>query len=167
MDIVQYLHGLVSSSLGINDEDMSANLLKQYYALSVARIANQRINLATSPQPRFDTLWNDKAIPLAKRLSRSFHIDETQTLALLKSATPFMMTELNNLVGAQSAADFITEHFRASMIHLPAWSADFIEQIPNAIPPAPNLTTQDANTPSAPLQTILATQDESHPKKET
>ncbi len=162
MDIVQYLHGLVSSSLGINDEDMSANLLKQYYALSMARIANQRINLATSPQPRFDTLWNDKAIPLAKRLSRSFHIDETQTLALLKSATPLMMTELNNLVGTQSAVDFTTENFRASMIHLPAWSSDFIEQIPNAILPAPNLTTQDTNTPSDPAPDHI-----SHPRRVT
>ena len=76
-------------------------------------------------------MWHDKSTPLVQRLSRSFHIDETQTLTLTKSATPFMMTELNNLIGNQNTQTFITENFRASIIHLPAWSADFIEHIPS------------------------------------
>lgn len=130
MDIVQYLHGLVSSSLGVFDEDTNADLLKQYYALTLAHIANTHFHLHNTQSYSIEYLWGDTADSLIKRLARSFHQDEQRTATLLKSATPLIMVELSTLIGEQPAHRFISEHFHASVAHLPAWSAVFI-----SIPP--------------------------------
>lgn len=127
MDIVQYLHGLVSMPLGISNEDTSADLLKQYYALSVAHIVDTGIDIKDKKNHSLLSVWEARALPLAKRLARSFHTDETQTLTLLRSVTPLMMVELNGVVGGMTLSDFVAEHFHYSRTHLPSWSAQFIE----------------------------------------
>ncbi|WP_066800275.1 OmpA family protein [Moraxella oblonga] len=126
MDIVQYLHGLVSHPLGISNEDVSADLLKQYYALSVIHIAEHNIDIKDKKNHSILNVWEKQTLPLAKRLARSFHMDEMQTLTLLRTVTPPMMVELNGVVGNLGLSEFLTQHFHRSRTHLPAWSSQFI-----------------------------------------
>lgn len=128
MDIVQYLHGLVSSSMGISNEDTSADLLKQYYALSVARLIelDGDFDINDTKSHHITGLWGGQALPLVQRLSRSFHMDERQSATLLKVATPAMMTELANLAGGVGLVPFLATNFVSSHTHLPAWSSQFI-----------------------------------------
>ncbi len=129
MDIVQYLHGLVSRSMGILDEEVSADLLKQYYALSTARLIELDDTFdSTNPKNHTITaLWGIQAPPLAKRLARSFHMDEVQTATLLKAITPPMMVEVANLAGGQTPVAFLVQNFDSGRTHLPAWSPQFIQ----------------------------------------
>lgn len=128
MDIVQYLHGLVSSSMGISNEDTSADLLKQYYALSVARLIelDGDFDINNVRKHHLVGLWENQALFLTQRLSRSFHMDEQQTITLLKAITPPMMTELANLAGGVGLVPFLATNFASSHTHLPAWSSQFI-----------------------------------------
>lgn len=129
MDIVQYLHGLVSSSMGISNEDTSADLLKQYYALSTARLIelDEGFDVSNTKNHNLTALWGMQASPLAQRLARSFHMDEAQTATLLKAITPPMMIEMANLAGGQVLVAFLAQNFHSSRTHLPAWSPQFIQ----------------------------------------
>ncbi|OOR89804.1 OmpA family protein [Moraxella bovis] len=129
MDIVQYLHGLVSSSMGISNEDTSADLLKQYYALSTARLIelNDGFDSTNAKNHSLTALWGMQAEPLARRLARSFHMDEQSTMTLLKAITPPMMVEVANLAGGQALIAFLAQNFESSRTHLPAWSPQFIQ----------------------------------------
>ena len=129
MDIVQYLHGLVSSSMGISNEDTSADLLKQYYALSTARLIelDDGFDSTNAKNHSLTALWGIQAEPLAGRLARSFHMDEQSTMTLLKAITPPMMVEVANLAGGQGLIAFLAQNFESSRTHLPAWSPQFIQ----------------------------------------
>lgn len=129
MDIVQYLHGLVSSSMGISNEDASADLLKQYYALSVAHLIelDGKFDIANPKLHSLNALWDNQGLLLAQRLARSFHMDEQQTAALLKAITPPMMIELANLAGGVGLVPFLIDNFEYSRTHMPAWSSQFIK----------------------------------------
>lgn len=129
MDIVQYLHGLVSSSMGISNEDASADLLKQYYALSTARLIelHDGFDSTNAKNHSLTALWGMQAEPLARRLARSFHMDEQSTMTLLKAITPPMMVEVANLTGGQGLIAFLAQNFESSRTHLPAWSPQFIQ----------------------------------------
>lgn len=129
MDIVQYLHGLVSSSMGISNQDTSADLLKQYYALSAARLIELDDNFDSTHVKNHNlvALWGIQAEPLAKRLARSFHMDEQTTMTLLRAITPPMMVEVANLAGGDGLIAFLAQNFESSRTHLPAWSSQFIQ----------------------------------------
>lgn len=127
VDIVQYLHGLVSQPLGISSEDASADLLKQYYALSVVHIVENSIDVKDKKNHSILNVWASQTLPLTKRLARSFHMDEMQTLTLLRTVTPLMLTELNGVAGNVGLAEFVAQHFHRSRTHLPAWSSQFIK----------------------------------------
>lgn len=129
MDIVQYLHGLVSSSMGISNQDTSADLLKQYYALSAARLIELDDNFDSTHVKNHNlvALWGIQAEPLAKRLARSFHMDEQTTMTLLRAITPPMMVEVANLAGGDGLIVFLAQNFESSRTHLPAWSSQFIQ----------------------------------------
>lgn len=129
MDIVQYLHGLVSSSMGISNQDTSADLLKQYYALSAAHLIEFDDNFDSTHVKNHNlvALWGIQAEPLAKRLARSFHMDEQTTMTLLRAITPPMMVEVANLAGGDGLIAFLAQNFESSRTHLPAWSSQFIQ----------------------------------------
>lgn len=129
MDIVQYLHGLVSSSMGISNQDTNADLLKQYYALSAARLIELDDNFDSTHVKNHNlvALWGIQAEPLAKRLARSFHMDEQTTMTLLRAITPPMMVEVANLAGGDGLIAFLAQNFESSRTHLPAWSSQFIQ----------------------------------------
>lgn len=129
MDIVQYLHGLVSSSMGISNQDTSADLLKQYYALSAAHLIELDDNFDSTHVKNHNlvALWGIQAEPLAKRLARSFHMDEQTTMTLLRAITPPMMVEVANLAGGDGLIVFLAQNFESSRTHLPAWSSQFIQ----------------------------------------
>lgn len=127
MDIVQYLHALVSVAMGLSQTDGDADLLKQYYALCVARIGENDLDVHNPNYHDVRTLWGEQTAELVRRLARSFHQDQRRVFDLLCTATPHMMTELAGLMDRQSAQAFIAEHFGASRLHLPAWSGQFIE----------------------------------------
>lgn len=129
MDIVQYLHGLVSSSMGISNQDTSADLLKQYYALSAAHLIELDDNFDSTHVKNHNlvALWGIQAEPLAKRLARSFHMDEQTTMTLLRAITPPMMVEVANLAGGDGLIAFLAQNFESSRTHLPAWSSQFIQ----------------------------------------
>lgn len=146
MDIVQYLHGLVSTSLGIQNEDVRADLLRQYYALSAARLVSLNTPSASKILD-IQELWGDQTAPLIHKLARSFHIDEAQVLTLTQSATPLMMSELQSLAGADKLSMVIGEHFERSRMHLPAWSGLFVVD--------PATIEQTTNTVISPNPTII------------
>lgn len=124
MDIVQYLHGLVSNSLGVLEDSSQADLLKQYYALSIVRLTNQSFNISNDSHHDTTSLWGKVFPSLVQRLSRSFHLPQDKTQALLQSATPLMLTELGNLSG--ETVSFIRQNLADSNAHLPAWAAQFV-----------------------------------------
>lgn len=121
MDIVQYLHSLTTNALGIDNDDSQAELLKQYYALSITHLANQS---SKPQQDQFERLWGDKASELIQRLSRSFHLSATQTQNLLQSATPLMLGELGTL--DTNVLEFIRQNLASSNVYLPAWAGEFV-----------------------------------------
>lgn len=126
MDIVQYLHGLVSHPLGFSNEDASADLLKQYYALSVVHIVEHDIDIKDKKNHSILNVWEKQTLPLTKRLARSFHMDEMQTLTLLRTVTPLMMTELNGVAGSLKLSEFVAQNFHRSRTHLPSWASQFV-----------------------------------------
>ncbi len=128
MDIVQYLHGLVATNLGLGETDARADLLQQYYALSLARIVALDIAVSDENPKDTQTLWGNLTSELVKRLARSFHSDEQTVLALLDSATPLFITELVALAqeNHSSPSQLISTHFFNSRLQLPAWSDKFI-----------------------------------------
>lgn len=130
MDIVQYLHGLVSDSMGISNEDTSADLLKQYYALSVARLIElgDGFDVSNPKNHQLNALWGELAPTLTQRLTRSFHMDEGQTATLLRVITPPMMAEITNIAGGQQLIEFLAQNFTSSHMHLPAWSSEFLQE---------------------------------------
>lgn len=144
MDIVQYLHGLVSSTLGVLGDHSQADLLKQYYALSVAHLANQSFDITNPDNRQLHALWGEKTPALVRCLSRSFHLSETQTQSLLEAATPPMLAELSTL--NHDVANFIQQNFADSSAHLPAWSAQFV-QLPKFDAAPETLTHQTPSTP--------------------
>ena len=119
MDIVQYLHGLASPNLG---DDVQADLLKQYYALSVCHITQTDVDV--SVQMDMVGLWGQKSDELIKRLSRSFHVPPNDVLAQLNQATPMMMSELSGLIQGQTWEQVLG--FGVSALYLPAWAGEFI-----------------------------------------
>lgn len=119
MDIVQYLHGLVSPNLG---DDVQADLLKQYYALSVCYIAQMGIDVSAPTD--LVGLWGQKAVALVKRLSRSFHVSPNDVHTQLNHATPMMMTELSGLLNGQAWSQVLGSG--VSALYLPAWAGEFI-----------------------------------------
>lgn len=126
MDIVQYLHGLVSKNLGLFDDDNDANLLKQYYALSLALLAGKTIDIQNPNTHNLTALWGEQTPQLVRRLARSFHVDERHTLRLIHHATPPMLVEVLGACGNEDPYQFILYHLKNSTGHLPAWSAQFI-----------------------------------------
>lgn len=119
MDIVQYLHGLVSPNLG---EDVQADLLKQYYALSVCHMAQTDVDV--SKQTDMLGLWGEQTQALIKRLSRSFHVSPHDLSTQLNQATPMMMAELSGLLEGQSWQYVLG--LGVSALYLPAWAGEFI-----------------------------------------
>ncbi|MDO4896396.1 MAG: OmpA family protein [Moraxella sp.] len=123
MDIVQYLHGLVSPTLGIHDGDPKADLLKQYYALSVCHMAQRHddISILTG----VSALWGEQTQDLIKRFSRSFHLPDTQISSWLDEATPTMINELLGLLGEHALSDMLAQQ-GVGELYLPAWAGEFI-----------------------------------------
>lgn len=121
MDIVQYLHGLVSPTLG-DDGESRADLLKQYYALSVCRLAQM-----SEPSTQMDVvgLWGDDAFALIKRLSRSFHLPESEVSSYLNHITPAMFAELVSLSEGRTLEQILAEH-GVGALYLPAWAGEFV-----------------------------------------
>lgn len=128
MDIVQYLHGLTATNLGLGETDARADLLQQYYALSLARIVALDINVSDENPKDTQMLWGNLTPDLVKRLARSFHSDEQTVLVLLDSATPLFITELVALAqeNHSTPSQLINAHFFNSRLQLPAWSDKFI-----------------------------------------
>lgn len=122
MDIVQYLHSLVSPAV-VGDDEVLADLLKQYYALSVCHLAQSGI------EPSFDmdaqALWGTHYETLIQRLSRSFHVQQSDTSSLVGKATPLMMRELISLSDGQSFGEFLG-NYGVGVLYLPAWAGEFI-----------------------------------------
>lgn len=152
MDIVQYLHGLVSDSMGISNEDTSADLLKQYYALSVARLIElgDSFDMANPKNHQLNALWGELVPALTQRLTRSFHMDEGQTATLLRVITPPMMAEITNIAGGQQLIEFLAQNFTSSHMHLPAWSSEFLQEsflqkIEAFLPPKTSTTPSKSN----------------------
>lgn len=126
MDIVQYLHGLVSKNLGLFDDDIDADLLKQYYALSLALLAGQKTDITNPASQNLTALWGEQTPNLVRRLARSFHVDERHTLRLIHHATAPMLVEILGACGDGEPSEFILSHIKNSVGHLPAWSGRFI-----------------------------------------
>ena len=126
MDIVQYLHGLVSKNLGLFDDDIDADLLKQYYALSLALLAGQKTDITNPVSQNLTALWGEQTPNLVRRLARSFHVDERHTLRLIHHATAPMLVEILGACGDGEPSEFILSHIKNSVGHLPAWSGQFI-----------------------------------------
>lgn len=152
MDIVQYLHGLVSDSMGISNEDTSADLLKQYYALSVARLIElgDGFDVSNPKNHQLNALWGELVPALTQRLTRSFHMDEGQTATLLRVITPPMMAEITNIAGGQQLIEFLAQNFTSSHMHLPAWSSEFLQEsflqkIEAFLPPKTSTTPSKSN----------------------
>ncbi len=128
MDIVQYLHGLIAPDLGVGETDARADLLQQYYALSLARIVALDIDLSDTSYQDVAQFWGDLTLDLVKRLARNFHSDDKAVFLLLKNATPSFINELIALAkdNHSTPQELINNHFFASRSHLPTWSDKFI-----------------------------------------
>lgn len=121
MDVVQYLHGLVSPTLGDDGEGV-ADLLKQYYALSVCRLAQMP---ELSAQVDVAGLWGDDATALVRRLSRSFHLSESKVSSYLNRITPAMTAEIVSLSEGRPLEQILSMH-GVGALYLPAWAGEFV-----------------------------------------
>ncbi|SUD91719.1 OmpA family protein [Psychrobacter phenylpyruvicus] len=132
MDIIGHLARTVTPAvLGDNHSPQNESLLKQFYALFAAKLAdNDSFNrLGTQEINRedlglFDRLWTDEAqkTEIANELAAHNNVEVISVKGLLASAAPLAFNEIKSLAGSTPIPQFLRENLNSFRDHIPTWA---------------------------------------------
>lgn len=132
MDIIGHLARTVTPAvLGDNNNPQNESLLKQFYAVFAAKLAdNDSFNsLGTQEINRedlglFDRLWTDEAqkTEIANELAAHNNVDVISVKGLLASAAPLAFNEIKSLAGSTPIPQFLRDNLNSFRDHIPAWA---------------------------------------------
>lgn len=136
MDIIGHLARTVTPAvLGDNNNPQNESLLKQFYALFAAKLADKDSfdRLGTQEINRedlglFDRLWTDEAqkTNIADELAAHNNVDTISVKGLLASAAPLAFNEIKSLAGSTPIPQFLRENLNSFRDHIPAWATSVL-----------------------------------------
>lgn len=131
MDIIGYLTRTVTPAvLGDNHTPQNESLLKQFYALFAAKLAdNDSHSLVAGQEVRyddvgfFDRLWTDETHrnSIANELAAQNNVDATKVNGLVASAAPLAFNEIKGLAGSTPVPQFLRDNMDSYRNHIPSW----------------------------------------------
>lgn len=132
MDIIGHLARTVTPAvLGDNRTPQNESLLKQFYALFAAKLADNDTytRLGTQEVNRddlglFDRLWSDEAQKsnIAQQLANHNNVDVSSVKGLLASAAPLAFNEIKSLAGGTPVPQFLRDNLSSFRDHIPSWA---------------------------------------------
>lgn len=132
MDIIGHLARTVTPAvLGDNRNPQNEGLLKQFYALFAAKLADNDTytRLGTQEVNRddlglFDRLWSDEAQKsnIAQQLATHNNVDVSSVKGLLASAAPLAFNEIKSLAGGTPVPQFLRDNLSSFRDHIPSWA---------------------------------------------
>lgn len=136
MDIIGHLTRTVTPAvLGDNNTPQNESLLKQFYALFAAKLAdNDSYNSVAGQQINnedlglFDRLWKDdqQKTNIANELAAHNNVDASSVKGLLATAAPLTFNEIKNLAGNTSVPQFLRENLSSFRDHIPSWASSVL-----------------------------------------
>lgn len=136
MDIIGHLARTVTPAvLGSDDDPAKKSLLKQFYAVFVARLADKDTygrfaneNIARDDQGFYDRVWTDGSHrdQISNELSAGHNVDPTAARGLIAMAAPLAYHEIKSLAGTIPVPQFLNDNLSSYQHHIPAWATGVI-----------------------------------------
>lgn len=136
MDIIGHLARTVTPAvLGSDDDPAKKSLLKQFYAVFVARLADKDTygrfaneNIARDDQGFYDRVWTDGSHrdQISNELSTGHNVDPTAARGLIAMAAPLAYHEIKSLAGTIPVPQFLNDNLSSYQHHIPAWATGVI-----------------------------------------
>ncbi|WP_296403136.1 OmpA family protein [Psychrobacter sp.] len=133
MDIIGHLVRTVSPAvLGDNQNPQNESLLKQFYALFAAKLADKDTfnGLGSQEVNRddlglYDRLFTDESHKsnIANELAAHNNVDVHSVKGLLASAAPLAFNEIKSLAGGTSIPQFLQDNLSSFRDHIPSWAS--------------------------------------------
>ena len=136
MDIISHLTRTVSPMvLGDDHTPAKQGLLKQFYAIFAARLAdketynrfaNETIN--REDQGFYNRVWTDESQRdhLATELATEHHVDSAVARGLVATAAPLAYHEIKSLAGTTPVPQFLEDNCDNYQHHIPLWAAAMV-----------------------------------------
>ena len=136
MDIISHLTRTVSPMvLGDDHTPAKQGLLKQFYAIFAARLAdketynrfaNETIN--REDQGFYNRVWTDESQRdhLATELATEHHVDSAVARGLVATAAPLAYHEIKSLAGTTPVPQFLEDNRDNYQHHIPLWAAAMV-----------------------------------------
>ncbi len=136
MDIISHLTRTVSPMvLGDDHTPAKQGLLKQFYAIFAARLAdketynrfaNETIN--REDQGFYNRVWTDESQRdhLATELATEHHVDSAVARGLVSTAAPLAYHEIKSLAGTTPVPQFLEDNRDNYQHHIPLWAAAMV-----------------------------------------
>lgn len=136
MDIISHLTRTVSPMvLGDDHTPAKQGLLKQFYAIFAARLAdketynrfaNETIN--REDQGFYNQVWTDESQRdhLATELATEHHVDPAVARGLVATAAPLAYHEIKSLAGTTPVPQFLEDNRDNYQHHIPLWAAAMV-----------------------------------------
>lgn len=136
MDIIGHLTRTVTPAvLGDNHTPQNESLLKQFYALFAAKIAdNDTYNSVAGQEVAhddiglFDRLWGDENQKnnMVNELAAHNNVDASSVKGMLATAAPLTFNEIKSLAGNTSVPQFLHDNLSSFRDHIPSWATGLL-----------------------------------------
>ena len=136
MDIIGHLTRTVTPAvLGDNHTQQNESLLKQFYALFAAKIAdNDTYNSVAGQEVNhddlglFDRLWGDENQKnnMVNELAAHNNVEASSVKGLLATAAPLTFNEIKSLAGNTSVPQFLRDNLSSFRDHIPSWATSLL-----------------------------------------
>ncbi len=136
MDIIGHLTRTVSPAvLGDDRSPAKQSLLEQFYAIFVARMADEDTynrfaseNIARDDQGFYDRVWSEGAHrdQVSRELAGKHNVDATAARGLVAMAAPLAFHEIKSLAGTTPVPQFLNDNLENYQHHIPAWASAIV-----------------------------------------
>ncbi len=136
MDIINHLERTVTPAiLGDNRNPQNESLLKQFYALFSAKMADKATyarfagrDIASDDGEFYDCVWADEGDKnsISRELAASNNVNESEVKGLVATAAPLVYRELNSLAGTTPVPQFLRDNLATYRDHIPSWATTII-----------------------------------------
>lgn len=136
MDIIGHLARTVTPAvLADNHNPQNESLLKQFYALFIAKLADQESFTRVGSQEihhddlgLFDRLWTDEGQKnhIAEELAAHNNVDTISVKGLIASAAPLAFNEIKSLAGSVPIPQFLRDNLESYRNHIPTWATSVL-----------------------------------------
>ncbi len=136
MDIINHLTRIVSPVVLGDDQSVGKkNLLEQFYAIFVARLADDTTHsrfanesIATDDYNFYDRVWSDSSQGdnISHELAGAHNVDAIASKGLIIMAAPLAYHEIKNLAGTTPVPQFLRDNLANYQQHIPAWASAIV-----------------------------------------